>query len=84
MNKLEIVEDAFIVMGVALSVDQIKTILGVILLVLQICLILYKSIKAIINKVKNKDIDGAVKEVQDATEKIEDVIDKHGDREDKK
>ena len=78
MNKLEILEDTFIVLGVALSIDQIKTILGIVLLVFQIAIILYKVIKIIVAKVKNKDIDGAIEVAESGIKQIEDVISKDG------
>ena len=75
-KKLEVVEDALIVFGVALSIDQIKTILGIILLCIQIGLILYKGIKLLIGHIKNKNYKQAVKDVEDMTRDIQNVIDK--------
>ena len=66
-NPLEIIEDSLIVLGVVISIEQIKTILGIILLCVQIGLILYKGLKIIIKKVKNKE---------DISEDVEDLIDK--------
>jgi len=78
-NKLEIVDDVLIVFGVALSIDQIKTILGIILLSVQIILILYKGIKILIGHIKKKDYNEAVKTVNDITRQIQDAIDKTED-----
>ena len=75
-KKLEVIEDALIVYGVALSIDQIKTILGIILLVIQIGLILYKGIKLIIGHIKNKNYKDAIKTIDDMTKEIQDAIDK--------
>ena len=86
MNKVtvEVLEDITIALGVAISIDQIKTVLGIILLTVQILLILYKGIKLIVNKVKNKDVEGAITTAQDTIEKINEEIKKHGDRQDTK
>ena len=75
-KKLEVIEDALIVFGVALSIDQIKTILGIILLVIQIGLILYKGIKLLIGHIKNKNYKDAIKTIDDMTKEIQDAIDK--------
>jgi len=54
---------------------MIKSILGVMLLVLQICLILYKSGKAIYNKIKSKDVDGAIEEAEKLKDDLQDLHD---------
>lgn len=75
-NKLEVIEDGLIVFGVALSIDQIKTILGIILLSIQIGLILYKGIKLIISHAKKKEYDEVIKTIDDMTRDVKDAIDK--------
>ena len=75
-KKLEVIEDVFIVCGVALSIDQIKTILGIVLLVIQIGLILYKGIKLIIGHVKKKNYNEAISTIEEMTKEVQDVIDK--------
>lgn len=82
--EFEVVEDSLIVFGVALSIDQIKTILGIVLLVIQISLILYKGIKLAINHIKNKDYNNAIKSIDEMTEKIQDAIDKTEDEDGKR
>lgn len=81
---LEVTEDALIVMGVAMSIDQIKTILGIVLLCIQIGLIIFKSAKVIYNKVKNKDYDGAIKTATDTVDKINEEIKKNANRDNTK
>lgn len=75
-KKLEVIEDALIVFGVALSIDQIKTILGIILLVIQIGLILYKGIKLLISHIKKKDYKEAIKTIDEISREVQNAIDK--------
>lgn len=75
-NVLEISEDALIVMGVVISIEQIETILGIILLSVQIALILFKGGKLIYNKIKNKDYVGAVKTAKMTVEQVTDNVKK--------
>ena len=75
-NKLEIFEDALIVLGVAISVDMIKSILGIVLLVIQICLILYKGIRLAYKHAKNKNYGEVIKVIDDMTKDIQEQIDK--------
>ena len=82
--KLEIIEDTLIAVGVAVSIDQIKTTLGVILLGLQIALILYKGIKLLVKCIKEKDVKGAIKVIDDTTEQLDNVINKDGDKQNTK
>ena len=86
MNKVtvEVLEDVTIALGVAISIDQIKTVLGIVLLVVQILLILYKGVKLVVSKIKNKDIEGALHDANDTIEKINEEINKHGDGQDTK
>ena len=76
--KMEIAEDSLIVMGVAISIDQIKTVLGIILLSVQILLIIYKGVKIVYHKIKNKDYKGVIDTVEETTKKIEEEINKNG------
>ena len=78
-KKLEVIEDGLIVFGVVLSIDQIKTILGIILLVIQIGLILYKGIKILIVHIKNKNYKEIVKTIDEITRDVENAIDKSED-----
>ena len=78
-KRLEVIEDGLIVFGVVLSIDQIKTILGIILLVIQIGLILYKGIKILIVHIKNKNYKEIVKTIDEITRDVENAIDKSED-----
>ena len=77
LNAIEGVEDVCIVLGVAISLDQIETIFGIVLLSIQIGLILWKGINLIYKHVKNKDYKQAIEQVQKTTNDIKDVVDKH-------
>ena len=78
-SKFEIFEDALIVFWVALSVDMIKSILGIILLVIQICLILYKGIRLAYKHAKDKNYQEVIKAIDDMTKDIQEQIDKTGE-----
>ena len=86
MNKttVEVIEDVTIALGVAISIDQIKTVLGIVLLTLEIIWILYKGIKVIVKKVRNKDYEGAIKDAKETIEEINSEVKKYGDRQDTK
>lgn len=83
-NAIEITEDVLIVMGVTISLDNIESLLGIIILGFQIALILFKGGRLIYNKVKNKDYTGAIDTAKDTAEKINEVVKKNGDRKDTK
>ena len=74
-NVINITEDVLIVGGVAVGVAQIETILGIVLLSVQLLIILYKGISLIIKHVKNKDYNSAVEQAKDTIDKIEETID---------
>ena len=72
----EVTEDALIVMGVAIGLDQIESVLGIVILSIQIALILFKGGKLVYNKIKNKDYTGAIETVKDTVDKVEDNVKK--------
>lgn len=79
-NVLNILEDVTIVGGVAIGISTIETILGIIILAIQLCLILYKGIMKIIELVKKKkydEIDDALEETKDQLEDLKDKNGKH-------
>ena len=77
LNAIEGVEDVCIVLGVAISLDQIETIFGIVLLSIQIGLILWKGINLIYKHIKNKDYKQAIEQAQKTANDIKDVVDKH-------
>ena len=76
-NAIDGVEDALILLGIAVSIDQIETIFGIVLLSIQILLLLTKGIIAIRKYLKNKDLDGAIKQVEETSQDIKRVVDEH-------
>lgn len=77
-NVLNILEDATIVGGVAVGLSTIQTILGIIILSVQVVLILYKGIRKIVELVKKKkydEIDDALEETKDQLEDLKDKTD---------
>ena len=75
---LNVAEDVLIVGGVAISLPQLETIFGIVLLSIQIILILVKGAIKIYNHVKNKKLEDAIKDVEDTQKEIEDLTNKKG------
>ena len=73
-----VIENISIALGVSLGIAQIETILGIILLVFQIILILFKCGRSIYLHVKNKDVDGIQNDLEDTIKQIEHLKDKDG------
>lgn len=75
MKQLNIIEDVLIVAGVSISLIDIQTILGIILLSVQVALILFKGGKRIYDAIKKKDtkeIENALEDTKDALENLKD------------
>ena len=75
MKQLNIIEDVLIVAGVSISLIDIQTILGIIILSVQVVLILFKGGKRIYDAIKKKDtkeIESALEETKDALENLKD------------
>lgn len=82
MKQLNIVEDVLIVAGVGLSLVDLQTIMGIILLAVQLGLILFKGIRKILESIKKKDADGVEQGLNDIKDEIESITpkDKSGDK----
>lgn len=78
-NVTNILEDVSIVFGVTIGVTQIESILGIIILVFQIVLILYKGTRKIIEKIKKKDLDGIEEDLKETTDELEKLSNKDKD-----
>ncbi len=77
MSNNENLENGLIIFGSLLGVSQLESILGIILLSVQVILILWKCGKRIYNSIKNKklkDVDNALKDAQDELEELKDSI----------
>ena len=78
MKTLNYIEDGLIVLGVGvtLSLEQIYTIFGIVLLSIQIGLIVAKGVIKVVSHVKEKKLEEAVKDIEDAQSEIKDVTGK--------
>ena len=76
MKVLNIVEDTLIVCGVAISLQQLYTIFGIVLLAIQICLIIAKGVIKVVEHIKNKQLEEAVKDIEEAQSDIKTLTDK--------
>ena len=78
MKHINVLEDVLIAGGVAISLPMIESILGIIILSVQVCLILWKAGKKIYQAIKNKkydEIENTLKETQDQLEDLKDKED---------
>ena len=78
MKTINIMEDVLIALGigVTISLEQIYTIFGIILLSIQIILIIVKGVIKIVDKIKKGKVEEAIKDIEDTQKEIEDVTDK--------
>ena len=76
MKSLNIIENISIALGISLSLTQIQTIMGIVLLAFQIGLILTKVIIKLVQHIKAGKLDEAVKDIEDAQEEIKDATKK--------
>ena len=73
MKKLDSVENALIILGSVVGIANIETVLGIILLVVQICLLIFKGILLIRDKLKKNDVKGAIKEINNLSEDLKNI-----------
>ena len=76
MKHINIFEDVLICAGVGVALIDIQTILGIIILVIQLCLILFKGGKRVYDAIKNKDTKEIEDALNDTKEQIEQLQDK--------
>lgn len=72
-KTLNVIEDVLIGFGIALSLDQIETLLGIIILATQVVLIIVKGVITIVNKIKEKKYTEVVEEIEKTKTEIEHV-----------
>lgn len=70
MNKFE---NVLIGINACLGIASIESLLGVIILVIQILLIIYKCGVKIYEKVKKKDYKGITSDIEELKENLEDL-----------
>ena len=73
MKKLDSVENALIILGSVVGIANIETVSGIILLVVQICLLIFKGILLIRDKLKKGDTTGAIKEINNLSEDLKNI-----------
>ena len=76
MKQVNVIENALIVGGLAISLNMIYSILGIIILVFQIAIILGKLGITIKKKIEEKKYEEIVDAVEDAKNQLESLQDK--------
>ena len=67
---LDKIENCLVGVGLAMGIANIETILGIVLVCIQIAIILGRTILAIIDKVKNKDYNGIEEDLRKTEEEM--------------
>ena len=78
--NLNVLEDVLIAGGVAISLPMIETILGIIILSVQVLLILWKAGMKIYDAIKKKKYDEIDDALEGAKDQLEDLKDKEDGR----
>ena len=78
MQVINAVEDVTLFGGTAVSLSMIQTILGITLLVINICLIITKLVFKIIDRVKKNDIKGVVEDIEKTQDELKSLDSKDG------
>ena len=77
MKAYDYIETGVNVLGIGISLTDIQNILSIVLLIVSILSICFRGGLMIYQRIKNKDIDGAIKITQETQTEIEDAINKH-------
>ena len=77
MKVYDYIETGVNVLGISISLTDIQNILSIILLIVSILSICFRGGLMIYQRIKNKDIDGAIQVTKDTQTEIEDAINKH-------
>ena len=75
---INVLEDVLIVGGLTISLSMIQTILGIIILSVQVILIVWKAGKRVYNGIKNKkpkEVEDALNDAKGELENLKDKID---------
>ena len=79
MKHLSRFENLTVVIGTALGLSQIETLLGISLLIVQLGIVLYKGIYAIIKHIKNKEFNEVIDDLENIKDELEDIKEDIGD-----
>ena len=81
MNVLDKVENALVGVGLTIGIANIKDILGIILIALQVAIILYKASVSIYKKVKARNYDEILADLDKAQKELEELKNSLPDKE---
>lgn len=73
---MQVCEDALIIGGTAISLNMIHTVLGIVILSVQVILIIWKAGMRIYNAIKNKNVKEITDTLEDTKDKLTDLKDK--------
>ena len=76
LAAINVLEDATLVGGTAVSLSMIQTILGITLLVINIALICAKIGIKVYQRIKKGDLNGAVDEIEKGQKELDDLKNK--------
>lgn len=68
------IDYALMTINTVIGIDQIESIVGLIMLSLQIILIFYRLITGVHNKIKNKQVDGLGQDIENAIEDLQELF----------
>ena len=74
MDVLNKIENVMLLGGFAIGISNIETIVGLIYLIIQVCILITKIALALYNKLKHNDIEGAIDVLEEGQEKLEDLL----------
>lgn len=68
------IDYALMTINTVIGIDQMESIIGLIMLSLQVILIFYRLITGVHNKIKNKQVDGLGQDIENAIEDLQDLF----------
>lgn len=81
MNILDKFENALVCVGLTMGIANIKDILGIVLIVLQVAIILYKAGVGIYKKVQARNYDDILADLDKAQKELEELKNSLPDKE---
>ena len=75
-QPMNLLETIFMVLGISVSLTQIETITGIVLMCAQAALIIARLIIAIVQRKKNNDLNGAIEDMKDAQQELATLAEK--------